>query len=101
MNPYDLDWGNITPSGYSEDKNEVLHVFNFDISSKEHYWDTKRNYLGISVKSANMSLQKINAFKNSVAFLINEGHTVYELYNSSKLSKENIDVLSKQFMSPR
>ena len=35
MDPYILDWGPITPSGFSEKNKEVLLVFNLDISSKE------------------------------------------------------------------
>lgn len=34
--PYDLDWGKITSSGFSENNGEVLHVFNFDVTSKEN-----------------------------------------------------------------
>lgn len=34
-NPYKLDWGNITPDGYNELLQEIVHVFNFDISSKD------------------------------------------------------------------
>ncbi|RXK85273.1 hypothetical protein [Filimonas effusa] len=33
---FDLDWGQITPDGYNEELNQVLHVFNFDMSSKEN-----------------------------------------------------------------
>ena len=32
-NPYELDWGNVTPDGYQIETREVLYVFNFDISS--------------------------------------------------------------------
>jgi len=35
-NPYDLDWGTLTPAGFSEINKEILHIFNFDISSKEN-----------------------------------------------------------------
>jgi len=34
-NPYDLDWGTITPSAYNEKELEILHIFNFDISTKD------------------------------------------------------------------
>lgn len=34
-NPYDLDWGNVTPDGYNEAEKMALSVFNFDISSAE------------------------------------------------------------------
>lgn len=33
--PYELDWGNITPEGFDQEKKEVIHIFNFDISSAE------------------------------------------------------------------
>jgi len=36
INPYNLDWGTITPTAFSESNKEILHVFNFDISSKEN-----------------------------------------------------------------
>jgi hypothetical protein len=34
-NPYDLDWGSITPDGYNDADKVALSVFNFDISSVE------------------------------------------------------------------
>jgi hypothetical protein len=34
-NPYKLDWGNVTPDGYYKIQDEIMHVFNFDISSKD------------------------------------------------------------------
>lgn len=33
--PYELDWGNVTPDGFDEKNQEIVHVFNFDISSKD------------------------------------------------------------------
>jgi len=55
-------------------------------------------YLGLSVVNNNMSSDKIEAFKNSVSSLLNEGHSVYELYNASKFTKENMDALTKKFL---
>lgn len=34
-NPYKLDWGNATPEGYSKEKNNLLQIYNVDISSAE------------------------------------------------------------------
>lgn len=34
-NPFELDWGSITPDGYNEVEKTALSVFNFDISSAE------------------------------------------------------------------
>jgi hypothetical protein len=33
--PYELNWGNVTPDGFNEEKKEVINIFNFDISSAE------------------------------------------------------------------
>lgn len=30
-----IDWGGITPQGYNQEKNEALHVCNFDLSSED------------------------------------------------------------------
>ena len=35
VDPFSLDWGSITPEGYNEQKNEVVFIFNFDISSQD------------------------------------------------------------------
>jgi hypothetical protein len=32
---FKLDWGEITPDGYSEKKNEAVYVFNFNMMSDE------------------------------------------------------------------
>ena len=32
IEPYNLDWGIVTPDGYKEELNELLHLFNFDVS---------------------------------------------------------------------
>lgn len=34
-NPYDLDWGKVSPDGYNEAEKIALSVLNFDISSAE------------------------------------------------------------------
>lgn len=34
--PYNLEWGWVTSDGYSNEKKEVLTVFNFDVSCKEN-----------------------------------------------------------------
>jgi hypothetical protein len=36
MDPYSLDWGTITPEGFSSDKNIALHVFNFFLKDEEN-----------------------------------------------------------------
>ena len=36
MEPYNLDWGVVTPDGYNKELNELLHVFNFDVSSRDN-----------------------------------------------------------------
>ncbi len=62
MNPYVLDWGNITPEGFNEKQQEALHVFNFDISSVDKismctifiagkiFWTSKHIPNGVSQK---------------------------------------------------
>lgn len=35
LKPYELDWGNVTSDGYNEEKQEIVNVFNFDISSDD------------------------------------------------------------------
>lgn len=32
MNPFDLDWGPVSPELYSAERGQVLHVFNFDLT---------------------------------------------------------------------
>ncbi len=36
VDPYTLDWGVATPEGYNKELNQLLHVFNFDMSSHEN-----------------------------------------------------------------
>jgi hypothetical protein len=36
IEPYNLDWGVITPDGYKEELNLLLHVFNVDVSSRDN-----------------------------------------------------------------
>jgi len=61
------------------------------------FGDSKKIYLGMSVVNNEMSSEKIEAFKKSIYFLLNDGHSIHELYSSSKFEKKNIDNLAKKF----
>ena len=35
MNPFELDWGGVTPEGFDKSKNQVLHVLNIYMQNTE------------------------------------------------------------------
>lgn len=36
MEVFNLDWGPITPEGYDEENNQIIHVFNHNLEKKEY-----------------------------------------------------------------
>jgi len=122
-NAYELDWGNMTPEGYDSGRNEIIHVFNFNISSTDKietdwgdltrkiqvvfneyfeffpipgFSEVRNNYLGISILNKNIPQQQAENLQVVFRSLMNDGYKIFELYGATELTKENIDsVLNK------
>jgi len=62
------------------------------------YEGSGKKCLGISVAPSDMSQDKIHAFKETINFLLDNGHSIYELYSSQEFTKENVDDLSIKFL---
>lgn len=58
-NPYDFDWGNITPDGFDEVNNVALFVFNFDVSASDSIEMSKVFCYG-KIVWATMNIPKCN-----------------------------------------
>ena len=46
MNPFDLDWGTVTPEGWNNEKQEALHVYNVALTKGATLERAKRFIVG-------------------------------------------------------
>lgn len=56
------------------------------------FGNTGKNYVGISVLNRVIPDLELLNFKNLIKNAVRQGNKVVELYNSSELNKENIDI---------
>jgi hypothetical protein len=75
---------------YSDMGIEFFPIPGIDVSS--------RNYLGMSVIGGEMTDERIIAFREVIFYLLEFGFPIFELYSSSQVSKENIDLLIRNFL---
>lgn len=88
--PFSLDWGSISPEGYSEQKKEVIFIFNFDLSSQENV----ERCIVFSVGKILWAMKNIPSSKYKIVLDV-RGQALALLNRAGKMKEDIINTIVK------